>query len=121
MQRALDSAIGLPRRSMSASWILVFLMPAEGRRYFMMPLLADFMGAERLLSSLALRLKQNYPRTEPLHSPAHAAPSPPHPPPPPRRRGARGSPARPAARRDHCEIGRPLLRKPSAFPLFGQP
>ena len=28
---------------------------------------------------------------------------------------------RPAARRDHCEIGRPLLRNPSARPLFGQP
>src|SRR6476659_6204838 len=32
MQRALDSAIGLPRRSTSASLILVFLMPAEVRR-----------------------------------------------------------------------------------------
>ena len=29
MQRALDSAIGLPRRSTSASWMLVFLMPAD--------------------------------------------------------------------------------------------
>ena len=32
MQRALDSAIGLPSRSTSASWMLVFLMPAEVRR-----------------------------------------------------------------------------------------
>ena len=31
-----------------------------------MPLLDDLMGAERLLQSLALRLKQNYPRTERL-------------------------------------------------------
>src|SRR5215213_4341254 len=32
MQRALDSAIGLPRRSTSALWMLVFLMPAGVRR-----------------------------------------------------------------------------------------
>src|SRR3954449_12096383 len=34
MQSALESAIGLPRRSTSASWILVFLMPADVRRSF---------------------------------------------------------------------------------------
>ena len=34
IQRALDSAIGLPRRSTSASWMLAFLMPAEVRRSF---------------------------------------------------------------------------------------
>src|SRR6266700_7912947 len=39
MTRALDSAIGLPRRSTSTSRILVLLMPPEVRRYFMMPLL----------------------------------------------------------------------------------
>jgi hypothetical protein len=39
MQRALDSAIGLPKRLTNASWMLVFLMPAEVRRYFMMSLL----------------------------------------------------------------------------------
>src|ERR687895_2827346 len=32
MQRALDSAIGLPRRSTSASWMLAFLMPADVSR-----------------------------------------------------------------------------------------
>src|SRR3954470_11644909 len=37
MQRALDSAIGLPRRSTSASWMLVFLMPADVRRNLMLP------------------------------------------------------------------------------------
>src|SRR6266852_6364626 len=37
MQRALDSAIGLPRRSTSASWMLAFLMPAEVRRSLTMP------------------------------------------------------------------------------------
>src|SRR6266851_9222542 len=52
IQRALDSAIGLPRRSTSALWILVFLMPAEVRRYFIVPLLVDVMRAERLLQSL---------------------------------------------------------------------
>src|SRR5262245_10889598 len=41
MHRALASAIGLPRRPTSALWILVFLMPAEVRRYFMIPLLVD--------------------------------------------------------------------------------
>src|SRR5262245_20062116 len=48
MQRALHSAIGLPSRSMSALWMLKFLMPAEVRRYFMVPLLADVMGAFQL-------------------------------------------------------------------------
>src|SRR5687767_15013940 len=47
MQRALDSAIGLPSRSTSALRMLVFLMPAEVSRNFMMPLLVDLMGAER--------------------------------------------------------------------------
>src|SRR5688572_11431373 len=37
MQRALDSATGFPSRSTSASWMLVFLMPAEVRRNFMLP------------------------------------------------------------------------------------
>jgi len=35
--RAVDSAIGLPSRSMSASWMLVFLMPADVRRSLMLP------------------------------------------------------------------------------------
>src|SRR5262245_62153633 len=35
MQRAVDSEIGLPNRSTSASWMLVFLMPAEVRSSFM--------------------------------------------------------------------------------------
>src|SRR5437879_5523928 len=38
MQRALDSAIGLPSRSTSASWMLVFLIPADVRRNLMLPL-----------------------------------------------------------------------------------
>ena len=36
MQRALDSAIGLPSRSTSALWMLGFLMPAEVSSSFMM-------------------------------------------------------------------------------------
>src|SRR6266545_1242351 len=36
MQRALHSAIGLPRRLTNALWILVFLMPADVRRNFML-------------------------------------------------------------------------------------
>jgi hypothetical protein len=39
MQRALDSAIGLPSRSTSALLMLVFLMSAEVRRSFTMPFL----------------------------------------------------------------------------------
>src|SRR4051812_38349412 len=37
MHRALDSPIGLPSSSMSASWMLAFVMPAEVRRSFMLP------------------------------------------------------------------------------------
>src|SRR6476659_5413326 len=37
MQRALDSPIGLPSRSISASWMLAFLMPADVRRSFTLP------------------------------------------------------------------------------------
>src|SRR5256714_11627992 len=37
MQRALDSAIGLPSRSTSASWMLVFLIPADVRRNLKLP------------------------------------------------------------------------------------
>src|SRR6476469_6390738 len=39
MHRALDSAIGLPRRSTSALWMLVFLMPPEVRRSFIVSFL----------------------------------------------------------------------------------
>src|SRR5271165_1989695 len=46
MQRALHSAIDLPRRSTSALWIRVFLTPAEVSRNFKMPFLTDLMGAE---------------------------------------------------------------------------
>ena len=51
MQRALDSAIGLPSRSTSALWMLVFLMPADVRRSFMMPLLVTAIRADGLPSS----------------------------------------------------------------------
>jgi hypothetical protein len=37
MQRALASAIGLPRSSSSALWMLVFVMPADVRRSLKMP------------------------------------------------------------------------------------
>jgi hypothetical protein len=37
MQRALDSAVGLPSRSTSAAWMLAFLMPADVRRSLMLP------------------------------------------------------------------------------------
>jgi hypothetical protein len=39
MQRALDSAVGLPSRSSSALWMLVFVMPESVRRSFIMPFL----------------------------------------------------------------------------------
>jgi hypothetical protein len=38
MQRALDSAIGLPSKSTSASWMLAFLMPADVSSNRMKPL-----------------------------------------------------------------------------------
>src|SRR5262245_40455744 len=37
MHSTVDSAIGLPNRSSSALWMLVFVMPAEVRRYFTVP------------------------------------------------------------------------------------
>src|SRR5687767_553545 len=37
MQSALDSAIGLPRSSTSASWMLALLMPLDVRRSFKVP------------------------------------------------------------------------------------
>src|SRR5579862_7753272 len=49
MQRALDSAIGLPSRSASALWMLVFLMPAEVRRSFIVPFLGHIV-AELVIS-----------------------------------------------------------------------
>src|SRR3954451_6728355 len=39
IQKAMDSAIGLLNKTTSASWMLVFLMPADVSRYFMLPLL----------------------------------------------------------------------------------
>jgi hypothetical protein len=45
MQRALDSPIGLPRRSTRASWMLVFLMPAEVRRNLIVPFLGEIVVA----------------------------------------------------------------------------
>src|SRR6476646_9300343 len=47
MQRALDSAIGFRKRPISASWMLAFLMPAEVRRYFIVPFL---IGAQQFSS-----------------------------------------------------------------------
>lgn len=51
MQRALDSAIGLPNRSTSALWMLVFLMPADVRRSFKMSLLVVVRSHARTLKS----------------------------------------------------------------------
>src|SRR5215469_8410981 len=45
MHRAVESAIGLPSSSTSALWMLVFLMPAEVRRYFMMPVLLTLLSS----------------------------------------------------------------------------
>src|SRR2546430_3569651 len=53
MQRALESAIGLPRRSTSALWMLVFLMPAEVRRSLMLP--PGVIGGARLAATAAAR------------------------------------------------------------------
>src|SRR5512133_3353379 len=44
MQSALDSAIGLPSSSTSASWMLGLLMPDEQRRNFTMPPVSSTAG-----------------------------------------------------------------------------
>src|SRR5437660_139689 len=49
MQRALDSAIGLPRRSTSALWMLVFLMPADVRRSLILPFLVTVVWVDPAL------------------------------------------------------------------------
>ena len=54
MQSALDSAIGLPSRLTSASRILLLEMPLEVSRNFRILLLADLIGAEKLLESFLL-------------------------------------------------------------------
>src|SRR5689334_17210100 len=53
MQRALDSAIGLPSSSTSASWMLAFLMPADVSRNRMMPLRVILLSHARSLSQAA--------------------------------------------------------------------
>src|SRR3954467_15500299 len=47
MQSALDSAIGLPRSSRSALWMLGFLIPADVRRSRTMPLRIMFLSRAR--------------------------------------------------------------------------
>src|SRR4051794_20013989 len=49
MQRAFDSAIGLSSSSTSASWMLVFLMPADVRRSFKLP--PEFVGVGENVSA----------------------------------------------------------------------
>jgi hypothetical protein len=49
MQRALAPAIGLPRRLSSASWMPVFLMPAEVSRNHLMPLRVILLSHSRTL------------------------------------------------------------------------
>ena len=53
MQSAVDSAIGLPSRSTSASRMLGFVTPPDVSRNFIIPLLDDFKGAESLLQPSA--------------------------------------------------------------------
>src|SRR5215469_2259444 len=56
MHSAVDSAIGLPRRSTSASWIDAFLMPAEVRRRFMVRRLAD---QQNLIAAVSVSLPRS--------------------------------------------------------------
>ena len=62
MTRALESAIGLPKSSTSALWILVFMIPAEVRRYFMLPLLVANITAfvEQVRAAKPATVKGNY-------------------------------------------------------------
>src|SRR4051794_6798267 len=55
MQSALDSAIGLPSRPMSASWMLGFVTPPDVSSNLIIPLLNDVKGAERLLQPSSLK------------------------------------------------------------------
>src|SRR4051812_18677055 len=50
IQRALESAIGLPSMPTSALWMLAFLIPAEVRRSFMVP--PEVITARGTLSAL---------------------------------------------------------------------
>jgi hypothetical protein len=64
MQRALDSAIGLPNRSTKASRMLAFLMPADVRRNLILPpgvITADenFLGAYGCLRGRDWQTAQN--------------------------------------------------------------
>ncbi|MBK8032187.1 MAG: hypothetical protein IPK17_22455 [Chloroflexi bacterium] len=59
MQSALESAIGLPSRSISASRMLGFVMPPDVSSNFIIPLLIplldDVKGAERLLQPSSVK------------------------------------------------------------------
>src|SRR5262245_25696456 len=56
IQRALESAIGLPRNSTSALWMLGFLMPADVSSNRMMPLLLSFPREGMLRRRLSQRM-----------------------------------------------------------------
>lgn len=82
MHPALDSAIGLPSKSSSASWMLWFLMPAEVRGNLMTPLpahIVDLLGEPLSRSETARSL------------PGHALPATAGSRPSQRRRGERQS------------------------------
>src|SRR5262245_40748583 len=55
MQSAPDSAIGLPSRSTSAARMLGFVTPPDVSSNFIIPLLDDVKGAERLLQLSSLK------------------------------------------------------------------
>src|SRR5262245_27840652 len=71
MQRALDSAIGLPRSSTSAAWMLVFLMPAEVSRSLMLPpgvTVSNWVLTQRLSGRAQLIVRRSHGRDIPEHS-----------------------------------------------------
>jgi hypothetical protein len=52
MQRALESAIGLSRRPTSASWMLLFLIPADVRSNFIVALPRHATELRQILGSM---------------------------------------------------------------------
>src|SRR5437773_45530 len=56
MHRALHSAIGLPRRSTRALWMLLFLMPADVSRNFMIPRSSRSSPCRTIAALIALKL-----------------------------------------------------------------
>jgi hypothetical protein len=64
IKRALDSAIGLPNRSSSASWMLVLLMPLDVRSNLISPIFSgDIPECPRSVFGFAYKVSDDMRRT----------------------------------------------------------